>query len=77
MEKTLRVNEEAIDWSLCTWEGARREQHRRYNQLSFRKKMESLEEMCDLGRRFLEIRKKKGLPYIDPYTGEVVRPGKG
>ncbi len=65
---------EEIDWSLTTWKGSRRQQHQQYLALSFRQKLESLEALCDLSRNFLEQRRKAGLPYIDPYTGEVVRP---
>ena len=50
------------------------EQHRAFLALSFREKMEALEGLCDLSLRLLENRHRRGLPYIDPYTGEVVRP---
>ena len=63
-----------IDWSLCTWKGSRREQHRTYLALPFRRKLELLEELCDHARFTLEDRRRRGLPYLDPYTGEVVRP---
>ena len=63
-----------VDWSLCTWEGSEREQLRRWSTLSLRRKLEALEEMCDLGRRSLASRQRRGLPYVDPSTGEVVCP---
>lgn len=73
METPLTENKE-IDWSLCTWEGARRSQLLAFAKLPFRRKMEALEEMCDLARYTIAQRRKKGLPYMDPYTGQVVRP---
>ncbi len=63
-----------IDWSLTTWKGSRRQQHQELLAFTFRQKLESVEEMCDLALRFLEYRKKNGLPYIDPYTDQLVRP---
>jgi hypothetical protein len=40
-----------------------------------RRKLEALEEMCDHARRTLASRQRRGLPYIDPFTGEAVVPG--
>jgi hypothetical protein len=64
--------EAAIDWSLCTWEGARRAQHRAFLALSFREKLEAVEEMSDVARHFEEQRRQKGLPYTSIETGEYV-----
>jgi hypothetical protein len=66
--------EQSIDWSQTTWKGHRLQQHREFHALSFRRKLEVLEEMCEQGLKMLESRRKAGLPYIDPFTGEVVRP---
>ncbi len=41
-----------IDWSLTTYEGARREQLRRWSQLSLSQVIEALEEMEQLAVRF-------------------------
>jgi hypothetical protein len=65
--------ESKIDWSLCTWRGSRLQQHREFRALPFRRKLEVIEEMADLGRKTLEWRKSRGLPYIDPDTGELVK----
>ena len=62
-------DEAKIDWSLGTWEGSRRAQHKAFLALSLRQKLEALEEMADLARRFQQERKSKGLPYISE-TGE-------
>lgn len=41
----------AIDWSLTTWEGARREQLRRWSQLPLERIVAALEEMEELAQR--------------------------
>ena len=41
-----------IDWSLTTFEGARREQLRRWSKLSLSQVIEALEEMEQLAIRF-------------------------
>lgn len=69
----MTPEEEAeIDWSLCTWEGSRRAQHRAFLALSLRQKLEAVEEMADLARHFQEERRRKGLPYISLESGERV-----
>ena len=40
-----------IDWTLSTFEGARREQLRRWSKLSLRQILMALEEMDELSRR--------------------------
>ena len=42
---------EPIDWALTTWEGARREQQRRWANLSLREIILALEEMQSLAER--------------------------
>ena len=42
---------EPIDWTLTTWEGARREQQRRWANLSLREIILALEEMQVLADR--------------------------
>jgi hypothetical protein len=44
-------DEKAIDWSLTTWEGAEREQLRRWAQLSLEEIVRAQEEMQDLAER--------------------------
>jgi hypothetical protein len=51
-----------------------RDQLRVWSRLSLRQKLEALDEMCDHARRTIFSRKKRGLPYIDPFTGEAVSP---
>ena len=38
----------AIDWSLTTWEGSRREQLRRWSQLTLEEILQAQEEMAEL-----------------------------
>jgi hypothetical protein len=44
----MNPKEEAIDWSLTTWEGSRREQLRRWSELSADEIFEAQEEMAEL-----------------------------
>ena len=43
-------NEPKIDWSLTTWKGSRRQQHREFLALSFARKLECVEELADMAR---------------------------
>ena len=61
-----------IDWSVTTWEGSRREALRHWMKLTLSEKWRAVEEMADLGREVIERRRKRGLPYVDPYTGKRV-----
>ena len=61
-----------IDWGSCTFEGSEREQLRVWSRLPLRRKLMALEEMGDLANRMLEWRQSRGLPYIDPSTGELI-----
>ena len=45
------LNDAAIDWSLTTWEGARREQMRRWAELPLERIVAALEEMEELANR--------------------------
>ena len=47
-----RPEGDAIDWSLTTWEGARREQERRWAELPLKSIILALEEMEELAQRF-------------------------
>ena len=63
-----------IDWSLCTYAGAEQEQLRQWSRLTVREKLSAVEEMGDLAAHYLNIRKARGLPYIDPETDQLVQP---
>lgn len=45
------LHDAAIDWSLTTWEGARREQLRRWAELPLERIVAALEEMEELANR--------------------------
>ena len=47
---------DTIDWSVTTWEGSRRAQLRRALTLTVRERMEALEGLADVARRFQEMR---------------------
>ena len=70
----MSQNEEDIDWSKGTWEEARREELRRWRQLSLEEKLQAVDDLRELGNQFIAQRKEKGLPYIDPHTGHGVNP---
>jgi len=59
------LHDEAIDWSLTTWEGARREQLRRWAELPLDRIVSALEEMEDLANR---LNLERGAP---PRAGRV------
>ncbi len=65
-----------IDWTACTFDGARLQNHRQFQALSFGEKLAVIEGMNEVAVRLLEHRKRQGLPYLDPYTGELVRRAK-
>lgn len=41
---------EEIDWTLATWEGSRRQQHREFLALSLREKIQVLEDLGEVAR---------------------------
>lgn len=45
------LHDAAIDWSLTTWQGARREQLRRWAELPLERIVSALEEMEELASR--------------------------
>lgn len=51
MPKASEPGREEIDWSLTTWEGARREQMRRWSELPLERIIVALEEMEELAKR--------------------------
>ena len=58
---------DGIDWSLTTWEGARREQLRRWAELPLDRIIAALEEMEILARKLAEAGAEDGKPAA---TGE-------
>jgi hypothetical protein len=50
------MNPEPHDWSVATWEGARREQLRRSLRLSLRERMQAMEDLAEVARHFQKMR---------------------
>lgn len=51
---------DSFDWSLTTWEGSRREQLRRWAQLTLEEIIQAQEEMAELNQRFAAMRRNTG-----------------
>jgi len=47
-----------IDWSLTTWEGSRKAQLRSALAMTVRERLEAMEGLADLSRRFQEMREQ-------------------
>ncbi|MGB8341632.1 MAG: hypothetical protein WCE51_08580 [Chthoniobacterales bacterium] len=71
----MSESDDDIDWSLTTWEGSRRAELRDWMKLTLTQKWTALEAMCDHARATIAWRRRRGLPYIDPDTHQLV-PGK-
>lgn len=65
-------SEDEVDWSLCTWKGSRRQQHQEFHAIPFSRKLEIIEEMNRASLATMDSLRRRGLPYIDPYTGDRV-----
>lgn len=53
-----------IDWSLTTWEGSRRAQLRHALRLTLRERMEAVEGLADVARRFQQMRERGELKRV-------------
>jgi hypothetical protein len=53
---------DSFDWSLTTWEGSRREQLRRWAQLTLEEIVQAQEEMAELSERFADMRRQARNP---------------
>ncbi|MEM0896855.1 MAG: hypothetical protein AAGJ79_08200, partial [Verrucomicrobiota bacterium] len=65
---------ENTNWSSASWKGSRIENLRQWRQLSLNERFDAAEEIEVLAMHFLESRRKKGLPYFDPDSGELINP---
>lgn len=61
---------DAADWSVTTWEGNRRQQHRDFYALSFRQKLEMVEQMGEVAAYFANRRRARGQPVHEGREGE-------
>lgn len=55
-----------IDWGLTTWEGSRRAQLRHALTLTLRERLEAMEGLAEIARRFQEIRARGGFRTASP-----------
>lgn len=62
---------EEADWSLATWEGSRRRQHQEFHALSFREKVQVLEELDEVVRAFTKDRTAANAAGDDLDRGEA------
>jgi hypothetical protein len=62
-----------IDWESCTFEGARLQNHLRFQALSFGEKLAVIEGMNEVALRIFEHRKRQGLPSIGPCASNARR----
>jgi len=68
----MTSNDDAnIDWSQTTWKGSRLQQHREFDALPFRRKLEIIEELGTLASRFEAYRDDRALTVReDPPTAD-------
>lgn len=57
-----KIEDDAIDWSLTTWEGSLREQLRRWSELPLESIVRAQEEMEELAERLAAAAKSRGAP---------------
>ena len=63
-------HENPVDWSSCTWQGAREAHLEAFRRLSFQDKLQALEEWCDISRSMITRRQRRGLPTIPLQTDD-------
>ncbi|MGB0369895.1 MAG: hypothetical protein ACPGN3_00995 [Opitutales bacterium] len=63
-----------IDWSGCTFSGAELNNLIDWQKLSFDQKLKANEDLNALFDEAVERKKKSGDAYIDPNTGNLVKP---
>lgn len=68
---------EPVDWTLATWEGSRRRQHQEFLALSFREKMEAIEEMGVVPERLTRERRRRGERVVGPHGKDLPFPEGG
>ena len=57
---------DSFDWSLTTWDGSRREQLRRWAQLTLEEIVQAQEEMAELSERLAHMRRQARNPDVEP-----------
>ena len=64
---------DSFDWNLTTWEGSRREQLRRWAQLTLEEIVQAHEEMAELSERFADMRRNAGRASATPGEASSAR----
>jgi len=66
-----------IDWSLTTWEGSRRAQLRHALKLTLRERLEAVEGLADVVRRFPDLRARGAFsPLAKPAPSSASAPAR-
>lgn len=53
---------DSVDWGVAGWEGHRRRQHQEFRALTFREKLEIIDQLGEVSAFFTERRRARGLP---------------
>ena len=61
-----KPHEQGFDWSLTTWEGSRREQMRRWAQLTLEEILQAQEEMAEMNEQLATARTLDNDPAAKP-----------
>lgn len=59
-----------VDWSLCTWQGARQAHLRAFRRLCFQDKLQALADWCEISRSIIAKRRQRGQPTIPLQTDD-------
>ncbi len=70
MHSDTQGREGLIDWSSCSWQGAREAHIKAFRGLCFQDKLQTLEEWCELSRSMIARRQRRGLPTIPLQTDD-------
>ena len=64
----MSKDDQNIDWSVTAWEGSRRAQVRHALTLTLRERLEAMEGLADVARRFEEMREQGKFRRVLPTT---------
>jgi hypothetical protein len=58
----MTISDDNIDWSLCTWAGAKRAQLREFLKLTVRERLEAVEQMGKIAEMLKRVRNMPSAP---------------
>ena len=64
------LHESPVDWSSCTWQGARQSHLKTYRRLCFKDKLQAIEDWCELARLIFAKRQQRGQPTLPLHTDD-------